>query len=225
VLTLVAVAAVALVLFMVIETRREAPLIDLALLRARPFVNVNVCAFGYGFALYIGVFLAPQIAAGDLGLSVTEIGLLLVPTSIVGMLGGWLGGRAFQRLGSRTLVILGALVAVAGYISLASAHGSAAALALGSAVIGLGLGLVPTGYLPVALRSAAVDKSSIAASVVLVARNVGTAMGLTAAAAVVTGAGYTRALVFGAVAAAVVALLGGWLPATEGPRAGRRRWS
>ena len=55
VVALFAVAAVALVLFVVTESRRADPLVDLALVRARPFVNVNLCAFAFGFAFFIGV--------------------------------------------------------------------------------------------------------------------------------------------------------------------------
>jgi EmrB/QacA subfamily drug resistance transporter len=226
---LVAVAAVTLVLFVVTEVRRADPLVDLALVRARPFANVNVCGFLFGFAFFIGVTVVPLIAGTSeltgygVGLSVTEIGLILVPTAIAGMIGGWSGGRLLARLGPRAQVLLGGLLGVIGYVSLVTAHDTALALAFGSAVIGIGWGLVPTGYLPVVLRSADVDKSSVAVSIVALVRNVGTSMGVTAAFSVVAGAGlvggvppeaaYERAFVLGAVAAAALALLAAGLPA------------
>jgi MFS family permease len=226
---LVAVAAVALVLFVVTEVRRGDPLVDLALVRARPFANVNLCGFLFGFAFFIGVAVVPLVAGTPeltgygLGLSVTEIGLVLVPTAVAGMIGGWSGGRLFARLGPRAQVRLGGLLGVVGYVLLVTAHDTALVLAFGSAVIGIGWGLVPAGYLPVVLRSADVDKSSVAVSIVALVRNVGTSMGIAAAASVVAGAGlvggvppeaaYERAFVLGAVAAAALALLAAGLPA------------
>jgi hypothetical protein len=60
-----------------------------------------------------------------------------------------------------------------------------------------------------------------------VVRDIGTSMGITAAASIVVGvelvdgvrpeAGYTRALAFGAVAAAAIALLAVWLPGRAAP--------
>jgi MFS family permease len=211
VLTLVAVSAVALALFWTTESRRANPLVDLALLRTRPFVNVDVVSFAFGFAFFIGAFLVPQLAAG-LDHSVTEIGLILAPTAFAGMLGGWTGGRLVDRIGARAQVTLGALIGVVGYVSLATTHGTVYALGFGSALIGIGWGLIPTGYLPVVLRSADVNKTSIAASVVLVLRNVGVSFGITIAVSVAIEVGYTQAFVFGAVACAAVGVLAAWLP-------------
>lgn len=228
VFVLVLASVLALTLFVRTESRRADPLVDLTLVRTRPFAAADLCAFGYGFAFFIGAYVIPLVAAAPektgygLGLSVTEIGVLLVPTSIAGLIGGWWGGRVFDRIGARAQVTLGALLAVAGYVSLASMHDTAFALGAGSALIGFGWGLVPTGLYPVVLRNAGVDKTGIAASVVLVARNIGVSVGITMAAAVVastalvegirTEAAYTRALVFGAVAATAMALLATRLP-------------
>lgn len=206
-----AVSAVALALFWTTESRRAAPLVDLALLRERPFVNVDVCSFVFGFAVYSGAFLVPQLAQ-RLDLSVTAIGLLLVPTALAGMLAGWVGGRVVDRVGPRAQVTVGVLIAAIGFLSLTVAHDTTYALGFGSALIGVSWGLVPTGYLPVVLRAAAVDKSSIAVSVVLVLRNIGLSFGITVAAAIAVGTGYTQALVFGAVSCAAVAVVAAWLP-------------
>jgi predicted MFS family arabinose efflux permease len=191
-------------------------------------VNANLCGFLFGFAFFVAVAVVPLFATAraltghGLGLSVTEIGLILVPTAIAGMIGGWSGGRLFHRLGPRAQVSLGGLLGVVGYLSLLTAHDSAFALAFGSAVIGFGWGWVPAGYLPVVLRSAEVDKSSVAVSVVALVRNVGTSMGVTAAfviadaglvAGVAPETAYSRAFVLGGVAAAALAVSAAWLPA------------
>jgi MFS family permease len=234
VIALFAGAAIALALFAATERRVREPLVDLELIVTRPFVNTNLCTFAFGFAFFVAIFVIPQIAASPeatgygLGLSVTEVGFLLVPTSIAGLLGGWSGGRTVDRLGPRVQVGLGALVGFAGYISLALVHDTALALAFGSAAIGLAWGLILTGIYPVVLRSAGTDKTSIAAAVVLVFRNTGVSVGVTVSAVVIAGAGlsgpfrdeagYTRALLLAAAGAVVAFLLAAGLPRRAPPR-------
>jgi predicted MFS family arabinose efflux permease len=194
----------------------------------RPFANTNLCTFAFGFAFFVAVFVIPQIAASPkvtgygLGLSVTEVALLLVPTSAAGMIGGWSGGRTLDRLGPRAQVSLGALVGVAGYLALALAHGTAFALASESAAIGLAWGVILSGIYPVVLRTAGTDKTSIAAAVVLVFRNTGVSVGVTVSAVVIAGAGlagqfpdeagFTRAFLVAAAGAVAAFLLAAWLP-------------
>jgi MFS family permease len=228
VLSLFATCAVTLALFAATEWRLREPLVDLRLVATRPFLNANLCMFAFGFAFFVAVFVIPQIAASPeatgygLGLSVTEIGLLLVPTSVAGLIGGWSGGRTLSRLGPRAQVSLGALIGVAGYLSLALAHDTAFALASESAAIGLAWGLILTGIYPVVLRTAGADKTSIAAAVVLVFRNTGVSVGVTVSAVVIAGAGlagpfrdeagFTRAFLVAAGGAVAAFLLAAWLP-------------
>jgi MFS family permease len=124
-----------------------------------------------------------------LALSTTEIGLLLVPTSIAGFLASWAGGRVVDRLGPRLLVASGALVGVAGYVSLAAAHDTVASLAIGSAAIGLTWGLILTGMYPVVIRGASSDKTGIAIAVMVIFRNTAVSVGVTVAFVIIAGAG------------------------------------
>src|SRR5262249_35715819 len=118
IVALFAASALLLSLSALAEPRVRQPIVDLALVATRPFVNTNICAFGFGFAFFVAVFVIPQIAASPdasgygLGLSVTKIGLLLVPTSAAGLAGGWLGGRIVDVVGPRALVAAGTLVGV-----------------------------------------------------------------------------------------------------------------
>src|SRR5262249_1344062 len=103
-----------------------------------------------------------------------------------------------------------------GYLVLVAAHTTAAALGTGSAVIGLGWGLILTGVYPVVLRNAGVDRIGIAAAVTLLFRNVALSVGVTVAVVVITNAGlsgpfpaesgYTRAFLIGAAGAAATFL-------------------
>ena len=228
VIALFAGSAAALALFAATERRTREPIVDLHLIARRPFVSTNLCAFAFGFGFFVAVFVIPQIAASPeatgygLGLSVTKVGLLLVPTSVAGMIGGWAGGRTLERLGPRAQVSLGALIGVAGYLSLALVHDTALALASGSAAIGLAWGLILTGIYPLVLRTAGMDRTSISAAIVLVFRNTGVSVGVTVSAVVIAGAGlagqfrdeagFTRAFLIGAAGAVAAFLLAAWLP-------------
>jgi MFS family permease len=221
-------AAGLLALFALVEHRVPQPLVDFGLVVRRPFAHTNLCAFTFGFTFFIAIFVLPQIAATPkasgygLELSTTEIGLLLVPTSIAGLAASWVGGRVVDRLGSRALVAAGGIVGVAAYLSLAMSHRSVLALGAASAAIGAGWGLILTGVYPVVLRSASGDKAAVAPAVTLVFRNVSVSVGVTVAFVLISDAGYmgafraetgyTRAFVLGAAGAALAVLTALLLP-------------
>jgi MFS family permease len=232
--SLFVVAAIGLCSFAAFERRVREPVVDLRLVAMRPFANTNLCAFAFGFAFFIGTFLVPQIAASPkasgygLALSTTHIGLLLVPFSVAGMATSWLGGRVVGGLGSRVVVAIGAALGEVGYLSLIAAHSSALALAAGSAVVGLGLGLILTGLYAIVLRRAPIDKTAVAAAVTVTFRNTAVSLGVTLAVVIVTSAGlnehfvaesgFTRAFWLAAGGAAVAFIAALFLPGREPSR-------
>ena len=221
---LFAVAAVSLAAFVLVERRVRQPLFDLAFVTKRPFVIVNLCAITYGFAFFQFVFLVPQIAGTPassgygLGLSTTQIGLLLLPPSAVGLAAGWLAGREVDRIGPSTIIIGAALVGAAAYGMLAGSHDSVAAVVVGTALIGVGWGAIPASFYRVVLGHARLDTSAASASVTRVFQNIGASLGTTVVLVVLSNGGFTgpyrsdsafvRAFTLGAGAAVLVALAG-----------------
>jgi len=206
----------ALAAFGRVEQRSRQPLIDLRLVLAKPFRTTNACAFGFGFSFFTALLVIPRVAAAPtstgygLGLSVTKIGLLLVPTSIVGLATAWLAGRLLDRVGSRTLIAVGAATGAAAYAFLAVVDGSAASFALASAAIGVGWGFIMTSVYPIVLRRARDDATAVAAAVAQLFRNLGFSTGITVAAVVIASAdvatdGFART--FWIAAAGGIALL------------------
>jgi MFS family permease len=222
-------AAVALLsLFVIVERGAREPLVDLGLVVTRPFADANLCAFAFGYSFFLAVFVVPQIAAAPtptgygLGLSATAVGYILIPTGVTSLIGGWVGGRIVDRFGPRALVATGSTLGIAAYASLALAHGSAAALALGSGLLGLSWGLILTGIYSVVVRAASSDKTGVAVAVNVLSRNTAVSVGAQAAFAVIVGAGtardlpvesgYTRALVMGAAGACFALVASALLP-------------
>jgi MFS family permease len=228
IVALFAAAAVSLALFAYVEQHVRQPLVDLALVVSRPFASANVCVFAFGFAFYVAVFVVPQIAASPttspygLGLSTMGVGYLLLPTGITSIVGGWAGGRVVDAVGPRALVAFGSVLGVAGYASLTLAHTTWAALAAGSAVVGLAWGFILTGVYPVVIRSASTDKTAVAVAVNVVVRNTAVSVGTQVAFAIVTGAGvvgafpsesgYTRAFVVAGIGAGVLLVASAFMP-------------
>jgi MFS family permease len=232
------VAATALLtVFVLVERRAVQPLVDLSLVVRRPFWRTNVCAFAFGYTFFLALFVVPLIAGSPpesgygQGLTTTEIGLVLLPSGIAGLLGAWLAGRIFDHVGSRALIAFGSLLGVGSYVSLALAHNSWAALSVATAVLGFGTGMIITAIYPVVLRSTERDKTGVGVAVPVVLRNTAVSVGLAAGFAVIEGAGvtgvfqseagFTRAFAMGAVGATVALATSALMPGRE-PGAARR---
>jgi MFS family permease len=226
ILLLFAGAVVLLGLFVWSELRAPEPLIDLRLVARRPFAATNTVSLVFGFTFFIALFVVPQLGAlppgsGGLGLSVTQIGLVLAALSFTGVLAAAVTGRLVDQIGSARLVACGAACGGVAYLVLALAHGNVAVVVLCCAGIGLGWGTIPTSLYPIVLRHTGDDRTATAPAVTAVSRNVGSAVGTTVAAAVIAGAagvdtGYTRALLVAAAGACVTLGAAALLPRRQG---------
>jgi MFS family permease len=227
VLGLFVAAAALLGAFAVVERSVAQPLVDLGVVVRRPFANANLCAFAFGYAFFIVALALPFIGAmpeghgPGLGLSTTEIGLLLLPTGLASMVGGWAGGRWANRMGARTLVVIGCALGIAAYAGLALIGLGALALAVASAVLGLSWGFILTGIYAVVVGSASPDKSGVTVAVNVLIRNTAGALGAQIAFVIIAEAasedggglesGFTNAFVMGAVGAGVALVASAFL--------------
>jgi len=94
--------------------RRDAALLDMRIFTHRGFSLASiVILFLVSTAFGIGVLL-PLVLQDVLGLGVLETGLLLVPGGAAIAIVSAIVGRLYEKTGPRTLVIIGALIDVAG---------------------------------------------------------------------------------------------------------------
>jgi MFS family permease len=155
-------------------------------------------------------------------MNTTRIGLVLAATSLATLAAAWGGGRVVDRIGPRLLAAAGACFGLGGYCLLAASHSSAVALGVGTAIVAVGSGFIPTAILAVVLRNAGSDKTGVAPAVTLLFRSLGVSVGVTSAFVVISGAGldgpfpndigYTRAYLVAAAGAALVLLACLFLP-------------
>jgi EmrB/QacA subfamily drug resistance transporter len=172
--------AVALTLFVAIELRVEAPLIDLRLLRRPNFLAANVSQVLAG-AIELGLgFLLPFQLLLVVGVEPAVAGLALLPASLPIILVGPLSGRAYDRFGGRWPLVAGFLVLAASGVALALGVGgeSVTALVPGLVLQGVGLGIVLTVNDPVGLGAVPAENGGEAAGMINTAEQLGGALGI-----------------------------------------------
>jgi MFS family permease len=229
-----AASVVLLACFVLAERRVRQPLVDLGLFVTRPFADANVCAALFGYSFFLTLLLVPQIAASPtasgygLGYSTLGIGLILLPTGLAALVGGWAAGRVMDRVGPRALVAAASALGIAAYVFLTLSHDTAVALTTGSAAVGLAIGSIMTSIFSVVARDASTDKTAIALAVNSIARTTTVAVGAQVTFAIITDAGlagafpaeagYTRAFLVGAAGAGLALLASALLPGRASTR-------
>lgn len=119
-LGLAAIGLALLALFVAIERRVRAPLVDLALFRNAPYVTVTLAGGAGNVATCLMLFLATIYLQQVRGLSPLEAGIVFLAPALANAIGGVVAGRLGGRGTSPRLVMGGALVlGAAGLVGLA----------------------------------------------------------------------------------------------------------
>jgi len=129
------------------ELRSPSPLVDLRTTARRQVLMTNLASVVIGFSMYAMSLIAPQllelpqVTGYGLGQSMTQTGLLLVPSGLAMMAVSPLGARLSAARGPRTSLFAGALVICAGYALALALMGSTWGVLVFAAVISAGIGL------------------------------------------------------------------------------------
>jgi len=186
VLLMTGLFAVSAGLFVLQERRAADPMISFALWSRRPIAVANAVAVFSGMALIGLTTFLPMYMQSVLHQSAVISGLTLTMVLVGWPVGSMLAARLFHRAGLRSILIVGSTLMPAGAAAfvLLNPQSSPVTAALGSLVMGLGMGLVSIGSL--ILIQEIVDwaqRGSVTASN-LFARNLGSTLGATALGAV-----------------------------------------
>ena len=125
--------------FFVAESRRTNPLIQLSLLRIRNVLVANMVGIISGssmFMLFFALIYYTELPSPvGLGLDPISAGLTIAPATVVMLVAGPGIGRLVTRSGPRPTLVLGALIAIAGFLLFVFNRGTATDLTVDSAVV------------------------------------------------------------------------------------------
>ncbi|MEA2179754.1 MAG: hypothetical protein QOG77_3051 [Solirubrobacteraceae bacterium] len=173
-------AVALLVAFIVIERRVAEPMLPLGLFRNPSFAGAQIAALAIS-ATFFAIFLYVTIYLQQvLGLSAIEAGLVYVPATIVMFLVSGATAALGEKVSARAMVAGGlALVAVGlGLFTLAGEDSSWWTLMPGFMLAAFGTGLFNPSVTAVALGSAPIEQSGLAAGVNDTFRQAGIAIGV-----------------------------------------------
>lgn len=221
-------AAMLLAAFLVNERLRKNPLLPLSIFRVRGLGAANVTGLTAFAGLIAMFFFLTLYMQNVLGFSPIETGAAYLPLCFgVGIAAG-ISTQALARVGTRPVILVGALVGAAGlyYLSRIPVDGSYLVdLFPGLMIVSFGLGAVFVGVTTAANAGVPADKAGLAAAMLNSSQQVGAALGLAVFSAIATSridnlrgegtaeaealtSGFSRALLTGSLfllAAAVIA--------------------
>ena len=175
-----------LVAFVVVELRRDQPMLDLRLFRVPTFAGASIVAFALAASLFAMLLYIVLYLQNVLGHSPLGAGLRFLPLTLLSFFVAPLAARLSQRVPRRALLGTGLLLVGAGLMLM---HGVGAtsewtALLAGLVVAGIGVGLVNPVLADVALAVLPLARAGIATGANNTFRVVGVATGIAALGAV-----------------------------------------
>lgn len=188
VLGLLVGALLLLGIFVLIERRSPAPMLDLNLFRVPLFSTATAAAVLNYICIYSIIFLMPFYLIQGRGLNPAQAGLLLTAQPVIMAIAAPLSGALSDRIGSRGPGMIGMGLLAAGLFVLAGL-GSGSGLwlaALGMAVAGSGTGTFIAPNTSALLGSAPKSRQGVASAVQATARNFGMVLGVGLAGAIFT---------------------------------------
>jgi MFS family permease len=175
-------AALAAVVFVTVERRSRAAVVDMTMLGDR-WVGAGLLAAATStfalFAVLLLVSLDIQVVGGYSGLATAAV---FTPMTLVMVVAGPLGGRWGASRGPRPVLVGGLLLAAAALTALDASLGRpvrGVPIAALLAVMGAGLGLVVAPMVGIVLGRVPAARSGMAAAAVTAAREVGGVVGVT----------------------------------------------
>ncbi len=183
-----AAAAVLLPLWVAIERRSPAPMLDLTLFRNRLFAAASGAAFINGLARFALMFLFVFYFQGAQGDSPIDAGIKLGPLALGMLVASPLAGMYADRHGSRALASIGMLVTAAGLagmttLQVSSAYGQSA---LWLAMVGIGSGMFNSPNTAAMMGVVPAKRRGIAAGARTLLQNTGAVLSIAFVLAVVT---------------------------------------
>jgi EmrB/QacA subfamily drug resistance transporter len=175
---LVALASAVVFTVSALKTRRA--VIDLSLFRVRAFTAAAVISAVRSVVLFGTSFLLPLFLQGPRGLSVEACGMLLLPGAVAIGLAMPLAGRAHDRFGARLPAIAGIVLMLVAMLELAALgpETSFALIILPTVIRGVGIGLLVTPVMAIAMNTVPRGKEGMASSILNLIQQLSGSLGI-----------------------------------------------
>lgn len=184
--TMIVIAAISAVAFVLIERRAIQPMLNLELFHSRVFSFASLSALINFMALYALVFITPFYLAFVLKYSILKVGLVMVASPVATLIVAPLSGMLSDRIGSRSLAVGGMIVCSIGMFLLGGldANSNSFDVAWRLAVCGIGSGMFQSPNNSAVMGSVPPMRLGIASGMLAAMRNVGMVLGIAIAGAV-----------------------------------------
>ncbi len=159
------------------RTERTAawPVLPLGLLRNRGFAVSSACVFLVYFGAFVVWFIFPFYVADTLGRGPEVLGAMMGGASLLGTGSSLLGGWLTDRIGTRTVGVVGMLALTLGLVTmgLLNADSSLAQASLWVCVVGSGNGLIQAAAFSLVMRSVPPERFGTAGAMLSLAQALG----------------------------------------------------
>ncbi len=206
-----------------VELVVDVPLIDMKMMRLPGVWTTNLVALLLGVGMYASFGFIPQFnqtpsANGyGFGSTITESGMILLPSAIMTFLTGLVAAPIARKIGPKTVVVIGSAIGAVGMFMMAAFHAEAWQVAVSNAVTGTGIGLAFACLAGLIVGAVKPEQTGVASGMNANIRTIGGSIGTAVMASIVTAhylpsgfpkeIGYTAGFVVlgGALVAAAIA--------------------
>jgi EmrB/QacA subfamily drug resistance transporter len=120
ILGLLALSAVFLLAFVIVEAKVEEPILPLHFFKKRIFTVINGLAFLMSAGMFGTIMFVPLFMQGVVGMSATDSGTIMTPMMICAVITSVLGGRLVPKTGVRSLLLAGMAIMGIGFFLLST---------------------------------------------------------------------------------------------------------